>query len=343
MYDSIEKEAMSEQDTNSQWSFEKIKSLIEGGIEERYDLEFKGARALKSKDPKSKNEIVKDVSAMANSAGGTIIYGIAETTGSGGAPYAESIEPIDRSIFSSDTLDQVIQSIQPRIDGLRIVPIDITNCPGQAVYVVQVPQSDTAHQASDKKYHKRQNTTTVAMDDYEIRDVMNRSKHPKIEIDFEFTPFPNHIGLRIKVGNSGGVIARHVRVFIQMPISLGIKVPEREGLPNMDVRRCTTEYCWKNLHYDFVGKSPASEATRKGWGDAKPTEDCYITRDSPILPSTNLTSTYALSLLPKNIEQIVDKKIHWEAYADNAPTVSGKFDLSKTYNDLEEFYREATR
>lgn len=34
-------------------------------------------------------------------------------------------------------------------------------------------------------YHKRRNATVDVMEDYEIRDVMNRSKTPIIDLDFE--------------------------------------------------------------------------------------------------------------------------------------------------------------
>ena len=77
-------------------------------------------------------------------------------------------------------LDQVINSrISPKIDGIRInpIPLKTTNL-GQCAYVVWIPQSNTAHQASDKRYYKRYNFESVAMEDYEIRDAMSRSKYP---------------------------------------------------------------------------------------------------------------------------------------------------------------------
>lgn len=330
---------MSEKITASEWSFEKIQALVAGRIEERYDLEFKGAGALAPKNPQKKRDIVTDVSAMANSAGGTIIYGISEASDNkDSAPYANEIVPIDRNVFSSETLDQVIQSIQPKIDGVRIEPIDIPEAPGQAVYVVEVPQSDTVHQATDKKYHKRHNTTTTDMDDYEIRDVMNRSKHPKIRVSFIFNTFPDKIGLEICVANRGKIIARHIQIFICMPMCLGIDIPEREGHARVNIQNYTTEYCWKNLHYDFVGKSPSSDARISGYAGRKTTEDCFVGRNSPILPRTTHTSPYGLALTPKNMNSLEGKEITWDAYADNAPVQSGKLDLSVVYQKLRAHY-----
>jgi predicted HTH transcriptional regulator len=61
------------------WDEAKLQSYIGNSIEESLTLDYKAADALASSDGKKK-EITKDVSAMANSAGGLIIYGISEFT-----------------------------------------------------------------------------------------------------------------------------------------------------------------------------------------------------------------------------------------------------------------------
>lgn len=331
---------MSEATKPPAWNLSRIQALVDGGIEERYDLEFKGSGALDRRKPEWQTEITKDVSAMANSAGGTIIYGIAEKDSPGSAAYADKPDPVDRSAFSSDTLDQVIQSIQPKIDGVRITPVDVPSEPGKAFYIVTIPQSTTAHQARDKRYHQRQNTTTAFMEDYQVRDVMNRAKFPSVKVSFIFETFPDTIGLKICVHNEGKVAANLVRVFIRLPMCMGLKIQEREGRLNSDIQTMTHEYCWKNLHFDFVGKSLASEATHSGWAGTKPTEDCYVTRDSPILPGMSLTSSHALSLTPQNFDQIKGKQITWEAYADNAPARSGALELDEIHEQLSLHYNK---
>ena len=54
-----------------------LENLIAEGITESLTLEYKGSPAL-AKDSKSRDELCKDVSAFANSAGGQIVYGIEE-------------------------------------------------------------------------------------------------------------------------------------------------------------------------------------------------------------------------------------------------------------------------
>ena len=54
-----------------------VEFLINEAIDESLHLEYKRCDALKKKD-REKNEISKDVSSFANSAGGTIVYGVIE-------------------------------------------------------------------------------------------------------------------------------------------------------------------------------------------------------------------------------------------------------------------------
>ena len=60
-----------------EWTEDDLLLLIRDSVEEGPDLEYKRCAALKKDDPQ-RREISKDVSAMANSAGGTIICGMVE-------------------------------------------------------------------------------------------------------------------------------------------------------------------------------------------------------------------------------------------------------------------------
>jgi predicted HTH transcriptional regulator len=57
------------------WDQKALQNYIDTQIEENLTLDYKAADSLDA-SPKKKDEVTKDVSAMANSAGGTIIYGI---------------------------------------------------------------------------------------------------------------------------------------------------------------------------------------------------------------------------------------------------------------------------
>ena len=162
-----------------------LNNLIQNRIEESQQLEYKSSLAIN--DTK---EISKDVSAMANSAGGTLIYGIKEFDIKESNHLPEKIDPVNRLNHSREWLEQVINSnIQPKINGLIITPIETNENINSVVYIVKIPQSDTAHQAKDGKYYKRNNFTVNYMQDFEIRDIMNRNKNPKIVMEFELVNY----------------------------------------------------------------------------------------------------------------------------------------------------------
>src|SRR5829696_4992355 len=99
------------------WDEAKLQTLIDNFVEESLILEYKSAGSFALTDSKRK-EITKDVSAMANSAGGTIIYGLKEYTEPDKKHLAESIDPIHRTPFSKEWLEQIINNIRPHIDNV---------------------------------------------------------------------------------------------------------------------------------------------------------------------------------------------------------------------------------
>jgi predicted HTH transcriptional regulator len=145
---------------NGTWDFARLNSLISSKIEESFSLEYKAAGAFSETDKKKrdvKTEVTKDISAMANSNGGTIIYGMAEYSDNARRHLPERIDPLSRSQFSKEWLESIISNIKPRIELLKIVPVAIPTNPEHVVYVVEIPKSTTAHQALDFRYYRRYN------------------------------------------------------------------------------------------------------------------------------------------------------------------------------------------
>src|SRR5579863_7950182 len=94
-----------------------LQRLIDDAIQESLTLDYKASPAL-ARD--RKYELCKDVSALANSAGGQIIYGIEEKDQK---PFKidDGVEGITR-----EWVEQVIDSnVHPRILGLTITPIEL--------------------------------------------------------------------------------------------------------------------------------------------------------------------------------------------------------------------------
>jgi len=201
-----------------EWTEDDLLSLKRDSVEEGPDLEYKRCAALQKRD-EQRREISKDVSAMANSAGGTIIYGMIEE---GHVPKGLDVG-FDPTDITKEWLEHVILgTIRPRLNGVVINSISlVSHAPGKVAYVVYVPQSHTAHQASNKKYYKRFNFEATAMDDYEIRDIMNRLRHPALIPQFTLhrSSSANAAGfsLETKLKNEGTVRASDFKIIVTIP------------------------------------------------------------------------------------------------------------------------------
>ena len=216
---------MDSPDEQKEWTGKRVQRFIDDQIQESLTLEYKAAAALE-KVEKKKAEITKDVSAMANSDGGTIIYGLSE----GQNHMPADIDPIDWSTISKEWLEQVIDGIRPRIDRVIIHPVQLTDSPDKVVYVVQIPRSTTAHQARDKRYYKRRNFKCDPMEDYEIRDVMNRATLPDADVEFSVQKVGgdakgSRFMLKALVHNQGVQVITHFKLELLFP-NLSLMYPE---------------------------------------------------------------------------------------------------------------------
>jgi hypothetical protein len=165
-----------------EWTEEDVLSLIRNRVGESTTLEYKACDAL-DMTPGKKKELSKDVSAFANSAGGTIVYGVTENK--------DTREPEDIDVgydprdISAEWLEQVINSnIERRISGIVINTVPLTTTrPSKVLYVVYIPESSLApHMAADDRFYKRFNFQSVAMKEYEVRNLMRQEHYPSREV-----------------------------------------------------------------------------------------------------------------------------------------------------------------
>lgn len=293
-----------------------MEGLIRDEVEEHLQLEYKAAAALDKSD-KKKDEISKDVSALANAAGGTLIYGLKE--GERAKKHlVEKIDWITDPAITKEWLENIILSrIHPRLPGLEIAAL---RAESGTVFVVEVPQSMTVHQAHDKRYYKRHNFSSVPMEDYEIRDVMNRQLKPVVEIEalvitspflwegeswlykrlaripalkeLNGHRFETKNALILRVANTGRVRANNVRVDVTFPTDVlydGKKLVKR--LENT------------------VSDHPA-----KGYGVS---EQIGAKRYSPVFPDGYFEFETSFKL-NKDLQAIGQEEIEFVVYADDA-------------------------
>jgi len=294
---------------------EDLENLIINKVEENLNLEYKDGRALN--DVK---EIAKDVSAFANAAGGVIIYGIKEFDEANKKHLPEKITPIDRKSFSKEWLEQVINSnISPKIEGLKIDPISLDS-DNEVAYVINIPQGSTAHQnTKDYRYYKRHNFKSEPMLDYEIRDILNRAKHPLIELHFEIEKSSGVLSgdgftvtLRARPFNKGNIYARFVNYFIELPDGINLH-------PNLvKISEGVVEFYGENTFRDLVDIRPTLDSGIPIYGPS---------RFDPILPKAYGKSERIL--LVGNFIPSDKDVIRWRVHADNAPVQEGSILLKE--------------
>lgn len=300
---------------------EDLQRLIDNEVEESTILEYKSSFAVQNL--KWREELAKDISAMANSNGGTIVFGIKQKDIGNGNAIAHRLTPIPFSEMTKDKLSQLLSSnIQPIINNLEITYISESQEGGY--FIVEIPQSNTAHQNRlTHIYYKRRNATVEAMEDYEIRDIMNRNKTPIIDLEFQlikttvsvieknYNFFPTRgiqenksqrIDYRLKYRplNNGHILAKYINYFVYIPSDI---VVDKEDL-DME-----GDYCivfGDNTTRDLVDISIG----QRKYGPV---------RYDPILPGI-YGSSHGIDLCFDNVDINNLPCIKYEMHADNAPS-----------------------
>jgi len=154
---------------------EDIMDLISNGVEENIHLDYKQELPLRQ-DDKGKIELAKDVSAFANSNGGFIIYGVEET---GHKPTG--IIGIDPEGTRERIENICLRHIHPHIN-VRIKSVDLKGIKKQ-VFVVWIPISSFAPHMVNFRFYKRQNFSSVPMEEYEVRELYRRNFEYKSQVD----------------------------------------------------------------------------------------------------------------------------------------------------------------
>lgn len=286
------------------WTEKRLQNLISGEIEESLTLEYKSAEALDRNETKKK-EITKDVSAMANSAGGVIVYGIREFDQENRRHLPERITPVDRRQYPREWVEQIIQAIRPRIDGIVIHSVNLSSGESHVAFVIEIPQSNTAHQASDHRYYKRFNFQAVPMEDYEIRDVIFREQTPNIALKFLIEINRDSRNLVVRARNNGSAFAQYVAVFLDVPVAV---------LQNTENKMSLTDggrfyrHRLTNLNQEYA--------------------DEQFKASFPLLRSMTM---YWKIPLAENFEEFLtpESAVKWKLYADNALPKEGKLALKE--------------
>ena len=143
-------------------SEDHLNSLILLRVAEGPRIEYKAQLNI-SKDSE-KREFCKDVSALANSQGGYLFFGIEETNG-----VPSGVPGIDFNDDIRQRTHQILTSgLSPRVQSIKDVSIRLRN--GKSVLILKIEPDGYLHQVKydDERYYKRAGTITVSMQSSDV-------------------------------------------------------------------------------------------------------------------------------------------------------------------------------
>tara|TARA_R110002073_G_scaffold336034_1_gene529964 strand:+ start:3184 stop:4353 length:1170 start_codon:yes stop_codon:yes gene_type:complete len=157
-----------------------IKRLVENQIQENSNLDYKKELSI-SKD-KDKKEFLFDVSAMYNTDGGCLVFGIEEEKDINNQNTGKPKKITGIEIENSDKLIQQIEDIvknctEPSISQLIINELEVD---GQTVLILGIPKGlglpamVTYNQTN--KFYKRRNSGKFAVDVYELNNMFMQNQ-----------------------------------------------------------------------------------------------------------------------------------------------------------------------
>jgi|GEM_PF-6013634 len=170
-----------------------IEELIVSKYQENVELEFKtksnpDAGDLTKEDRKN---LGVALSALSNSMGGLLIWGIAAEKNTDGIDCAFKAQPISNiDKFKSDVERAVSQALMPRHEGIRIAKIPSAKNAATGYLIIHVERSDRRpHRCEfgEKQYFKRIGDSSVAMEHYDIEDSFKRVVVPALEARYQLS------------------------------------------------------------------------------------------------------------------------------------------------------------
>lgn len=258
---------------------------------------------------------------MANAAGGRLIYGIAEV-GAKGEKRAGNFAPVMDDRVSVDWINQVVASrTSPPIRSIEINSIEIDS--GGRIFVLDIPQGDTAHQSLfSHVYHQRIGAQVMPMQDFQIRDVMNRRSGPVLEISLSREPKSKKHDRHVYdvfpvVRNLGNLTVSNWRLQVFAPKSAYMGIVGDEALKYgnsvvaVDAKPVDRE--------DYIRFTYSSSSLEKVHGSDLHPGEIMTLKDALSLPPIRL-------MVGEHNYWDLDKEkmpLHWEFFSLNARPSSG--------------------
>lgn len=300
---------------------EIVQSFLEPQTPEGLHIDYKCGNTFHPEKPKSEKvkfneEFPKDVSALANTEGGIIIFGIAEPLVGGVTQYVEEL--VDFTCIKRERLETLISKINPPIKP-KILFIPSPHDAKRGFITVEVERSKTVHQSSDNLYYQRSGSSNSSITDSTIRALMNREVHPKLAIGIKLEIWRgDQYFLDLEVWNiSSKMVSQHL-IQIFFPFFFRHKGRLMKFDAENDYGTARLEKCTR-LNQLISGKSFVRIECKS---------------EEPLFPSTvqNFRTLVKISTLNQGNDE--GQFVRWKLNGDSSPQQGGKFAMEEFYESL---------
>jgi hypothetical protein len=300
------------------------------GQEETLRLEFKSGALFEKPESSWISDISREVSAFASTEGGVLVLGVKEEK-QAKARVAGAVDGVPD--LGRDLLQRKIEgNVFPYLPGIRVHRIPITSSQERVVFVVEVPQGTTAHQAYDRKYYGRSEVQAVPLPDHEIRVRMTRGHVARASLMFRL--------LRVTLGAAAQseLRAKHAKAIEAFARDADAALAEHpHALLEMLYARFTPDEFEFELVLRNDGeltiRDPAVEVTRNysfdSFGNRRlhpPVVSRHEMRGEVIFPGDERLITGTRSSFRQKRAHVFDwneSVCQWRVFLDNAPPSMG--------------------
>lgn len=218
------------------WKEEELENLCNEKHPESQRLDYK--RELKLDTSEEKCELLKDVTALANSLGGVLIYGIAEVKDHNLGSVAEKLCPI-QDVNVIDKASRVINDcISP---GMKFYIHKIMASTGGFYLIINIPQSSNRPHAFTKKkftrWYIRRGQDNFEMTEPEIREMYFQTSSAREMLEQRYKNLDWNTGLPTNWS------------IVSMPFISGLNLIDTLNLKSEDLKKKSYHYIIRNYNH----------------------------------------------------------------------------------------------
>ena len=196
-----------------------LRELVDNKVPESLTLELK--QAVVGTNDNEKREFLKDATALANTAGGFLVYGLAESDGVAAELIALDVASIDGEILRLQSV--LLNSVEPRLSNVEMRGVSLAA--GGNVLIVKIPQSwrppHRITHGNTNRFFLRHSNGVFEPDTERLRQVFNGS----LDTEMRLEKFRNERIERLNTGQRGFKVSGSGRLLVQV-VSLALGRPD---------------------------------------------------------------------------------------------------------------------